>query len=227
MAQNQQFSSQNTGPQVDPAQLQNLLQSMLQQSATIGSSALSTFSQLQELRAARLADAAKAISDNFGKNHPDAAAVQTLADATNGFKAQLDVQATHLKSWPKPRSNEWIVFGTVTDAQDDPQSGLTVRVFDKDRKLDDLLGETSTDENGSFSVVYHERDFKETGENLPDLYVMVSDPTGQLLYSTQDRVRFEAGRSEYFAIRLGKRSGRAQGKTASDDTPTRITRRKK
>ncbi len=226
MAQNQQFSSQNPGPQIDPTQLQNLLQSMMQQSATVGGSALDTFSQLQERRAARLADAAKAISDNFGKKHPDAVALQTLTDTTNEFKSQMDSQATRLKSWPKPRSNEWIVFGTVTDTQDNLVSGLTVRVFDKDRKFDDLLGETNTDENGAFSIVYHERDFKETGENLPDLYVMVSDAAGKLLYSTRDQVRFEAGKSEYFAIQLSKRSAKTQNKTGADDT-TKISRKKK
>ncbi len=227
MAQNQQFSNQNPGPQIDPTQLQNLLQNMMQQSATVGGSALDTFSQLQARRAARLADAAKVISDSFGKKNPDAVVMQTLTDTTNEFKVQMDSQATRLKSWPKPRPNEWIVFGTVTDAQNNPVSNLTVRIFDKDRKLDDLLGETNTDDNGTFSVVYHERDFKETGENLPDLYVMVSDAAGKLLYSTRDQVRFEAGKSEYFAIQLGKRSGRTQGKTSTDSDVTKISRKKK
>ncbi len=227
MEQNQQFSSQNPGPQVDPTQLQNLLQGMIQRSATVGGPAINTFSQLQERRAARLTDVANVISENFGRKHPDAVAAQTLAGSTNEFKTQMESQATRLKSWPRPRSNEWIVFGTVTDTQDDPVSDLTVRVFDKDRKFDDLLGETSTDENGSFSIVYHERDFKETGENLPDLYVMVSDSTGKLLYSTRDQVRFEAGKSEYFMIKLGKRPGRTSAKTGTANDTTRISRKKK
>jgi hypothetical protein len=227
MEQNQQFSSQNPGPQVDPAQLQDLLQSMLHQSAAAGGPALSMFSKLQERRATRLADSIKVISEKFGKKHPDAVAMQTLAGSMAGLKTQIDSQAAHLKSWPKPRPNEWIVFGTVTDAKDEAVGGLTVRVFDKDRKLDDLLGETNTDENGTFSIVYHERDFKETGENLPDLYVMVSDSAGKLVYSTRDRIRFEAGKSEYFAIRLGKRSGKSPGKTGSDDGTTKIGRKKK
>jgi|GEM_PF-2371236 len=227
MAQNQQFSSQNPGPQIDPTQLQNLLQSMMQQSATVGGSALDTFSKLQERRAARLTDAAAVISEQFGKKNPDSVTLQTLADSTSALKTQRDGQATRLKSWPKPRPNEWIVFGTVTDAKGSPVNDLTVRVFDKDRKLDDLLGETNTDENGAFSVTYHERDFKETGENLPDLYVMVSDAAGKLLYSTRDQVRFEAGKSEYFAIQLGKRPTKAQSKTGTDDDVTKISRKKK
>jgi hypothetical protein len=221
MEQNQQFSAQQPGPQ-DPAQLQDALQNILRQPAAAGSPALNTFSMLQERRASRLADAANTISQALGKNQPDGVALQTLARSIDALRTQVANQTVRLANWPKPKPNEWLVFGTVTDPHGQPASGQIVRVFDKDRKLDDLLGETNTDANGDFSVIYHARDFKETGENAPDLYVMVSDTNGKLLYSSRDQVRFEAGKSEYFAIRLDA-SVKAKKNTGQT---TRITRRK-
>jgi hypothetical protein len=89
---------------------------------------------------------------------------------------------------------------------------LTVRVFDRDRKFDDLLGETETDETGDFFTVYHARDFYEKGENTPELYVMVEDAAGNELFSSRENVRPEAGQSEYFVIQLGKVTTNAAAK---------------
>ena len=87
-----------------------------------------------------------------------------------------------------------MVYGQVVDEAGEPLEGLRVQVCDRDRKYDDLLGDTETDEHGDFSVVYHERDFAEVGEELPELYVVVEDQGGNKLYSSRDSVRAEAGR---------------------------------
>jgi hypothetical protein len=208
MEQNSNFTGGSAASQVDPQELETASQSVVKQAAGNGTPVVSAFSQLQARRAERLSAAAKALRDKFGEKDPDAAAVAALAGSAADLKVQLEIQTARAKRWPKPRANEWVVFGTVWDKKGVPAPGLTVRVFDKDRKYDDLLGETETDENGDFAVVYHERDFKETRENLPELYVMVLDVSGKVLYSSQDSVRFGAGRSEYFAIHLG--AGRAQ-----------------
>jgi hypothetical protein len=167
-------------------------------------SAMQVFSQIQQRRTTRLANAAAALAQKLGPDHPDVIAVQGLAQSFDAVRARTESQLARAKRWPRPRPHEWTVFGTVTDADGKAAGGLTVRVFDRDRKLDDLLGETQTDESGDFSVVYHERDFKESKEGSAELYVMVSDARGNLVYSSRDSVRFGAGRSEYFAIRLGK-----------------------
>jgi hypothetical protein len=208
MEQKNQVFSDIPESQVDPAQAQ----SMLEQTAGMGVPALDTFAGLQQRRAARAADVVKVLRKQLGKDHPDVVAVAAMADSMVELKTRFENQTTRLKNWPKPRSNEWLVFGTVVDAQGEPLSGLTVRVLDRDRKYDDLLGETETDEFGDFSVIYHERDFKETGEKLPDLYVEVSDSKGKLLYSSRDNVRYEAGQSEYFTIRLDTKPPKVQRK---------------
>jgi hypothetical protein len=219
MEQKEQFFSGMPGPQVDQEQLNQLLENMMRHTADAGAPALETFTQLQQRRADRMTQTAEALRTKLGKNHPQVVALENAAQSLTELKTRLDTQRARLKKWPKPRANEWTVFGTVTDAQGQPAAGLTVRVFDQDRKYDDLLGETETDENGDFSTIYHERDFAETHENLPDLYVMVSDASGKTLYSSRENVRFEAGKSEYFAIRLGKpsrTSSKKRGSTADE-----------
>lgn len=213
MDQNRQSFGGMPAPEVDAEQLSRDLESVLRNTADFGAPALETFAQLQQRRADRMTEVAKALRKKLGKDHPQVAALENTAKSLTELKTRLDTQRARLKKWPKPRSNEWMVFGTVIDAQGQPATGLVVRVFDRDRKYDDLLGESETDENGDFSAVYHERDFAETRENLPDLYVMVSDTAGKLLYSSRDNIRFEAGRSEYFAIRLGKRTRTTKGAT--------------
>jgi hypothetical protein len=223
MEQNQPFFGGIPGPRIDLTQLQEALQNMLHQAAGAGTPALLMFARLQESRAARLNDAAKTISEMFGKDHPDVAILTNIASSVERLRTQMISQATRMQRWPKPRPKEWLVFGTVIDAQGKPGSGLTVRVFDRDRKYDDLLGETTTDEFGDFSVIYHERDFAEAGEKLPDLYVMVSDSGGKVIYSTRDKIRFEAGKSEYFAIRLDQKT---EAKKSGTQT-TKISRKKR
>lgn len=210
--------------EVDGEKLQDALQNMLKQTAQEGAPALGMFEQLQKRRAARLDVAAKGLGKELGKDHPDVVVIQNTAKTVEQLNSRIKTQSSRVKSWHKVRPHEWVVFGTVVDAENKPASGMTVRVYDRDRKYDDLLGESETDANGDFSIVYHERDFKESGENLPELYVMISDAKGKLIYSSRDAVRFNAGQSEYFAIRLGE-TGRATAakSTATKSTATRPT----
>jgi hypothetical protein len=107
---------------------------------------------------------------------------------------------------------EWMVTGQVVDAAGKPVRGAVVRVYDKDRKLDDLLGETATDKYGDFQLVYHERAFHEPGEGAPELYVQVEDRKGKVLHTTEDAIRAEGGRVEHFVIELGaaRKPGKGQ-----------------
>lgn len=212
-------TKQNAGgiplPPIDPAQLQDNLQSTLSQAAKAGAPTLETFTGLQQRRATRMKDIAGALGAVAGSTNPDVVAIQGQVEAIGALKVQVETQVQRVSRWPKPRPNEWIVFGTVTNADGSPAAGLRVRVFDKDRKYDDLLGDTESDENGDFWATYHERDFKETGENFPDLYVMVTDASGAVVFSSRDNVRFESGRSEYFDIHLGTQKPPASRKKAA------------
>jgi len=166
--------------------------------------ALNVFAQLQQKRAQRIEAAAGSLEKVLGAKHPQVAVLKQNAVSAGEFKIQFNFQAERVEKRPKLRANEWMVYGRVFDAGGKPGDDLTVRVFDRDRKLDDLLGETVTDQNGDFSVVYHARDFYEKGENAPELYVMVENAAGNELFSSRENVRPQAGQSEYFVIQLSK-----------------------
>jgi hypothetical protein len=199
--------------QLSEAEIRKQLDKVAAEAAKTSAPAIATFAKFQEERASRLQRGVKQIKKDLGEGHPDYVATRAAAETAAAMNMQFLSHSARIKNRTVPRSYEWMVFGQVLDASGNPALGLTVRVFDRDRRFDDLLGETETDANGDFSVTYHERDFKEAGEKLPELYVLVSDARGTELYTTRDDVRFRAGRSEYFLIRLGKTARTAKPKS--------------
>jgi hypothetical protein len=154
---------------VDPELLQEAAFNVMKQAAGTGTAALAMAAALQARRAERMNQSVKVLQKTLGDKHPDVAAAQSLAQTAGDLKVMISDQSKRVKSFPKLRPHEWIVFGTVRDQAGKPAEGLVVRVFDLDRKFDDLLGETETDANGDFSAVYHERDFNESNEKIAEL----------------------------------------------------------
>jgi hypothetical protein len=187
-----------------PDDVKTALDTFVDRSSDAAVPIMESFAELQEKRATRLADAEARLKEHLGEDDPRVTALRQSAFAAEGLKRSLRTTAVRDDRLPKLRAQEWMVFGRVVDSGGRPVVGVTVRVFDRDRKYDDLLGETTTDEYGDFAVVYHERDFAEAGEGLPELYVMVEDQRGRLLYSSRDAIRYEAGRAEYFHIVLSE-----------------------
>lgn len=96
------------------------------------------------------------------------------------------------------------VRGSVLEGETGrPLEAMLVRVYDKDVVKDDFLGETRTNAAGSFELAFTEARFKDLFEKRPDLYLHVYDPSGRLLVHTTEReVRLDAGRDEFFEIRI-------------------------
>jgi hypothetical protein len=168
-------------------------------------SVLEIFTHFQQNRAERLGNELKQLKTVLGADHPRVLAAERLAKSSAERRASLDSEFQRIQRLPKLKPNEWSVSGRVLDQAGKPAAGLTVNVLDRDRKYDDLLGEDTTDEQGDFNVIYHERDFKEMGENLPELFVIVKDAAGNELFTSRGNVRYNAGRVEYFLIRLGEK----------------------
>jgi hypothetical protein len=97
---------------------------------------------------------------------------------------------------------EWTVVGTVTDADGAPLAGVTVSLYDRDLFFDDRLGQTTTDAQGRYRLVYHTGDFRDFIEARPDLYVRILDAQGKELHTQPARIRAEAGRTETLDVRV-------------------------
>ncbi len=80
---------------------------------------------------------------------------------------------------------------------------LTVRAMDKDMLLDDLLGTIRTAEDGYFKIHYNKEDFMDLFlDRKPDIYLEILTAEGELIHSTKNFIRYNAGRFEEFNIEI-------------------------
>jgi hypothetical protein len=207
----------------DPAEIVRQLNTFIGDLTDMIRPALKTFAELQERRASWMRERLEKIEGSVGKEHTDYAAVRNALDQSVLLSSHFKTQARRIKKLPQPGAEEWLVYGQVLDAKSEPVEGLHVRLVNWDLKNEALPGGTETDRNGDFALHYHESDFNEMSEHLPELCVMVSDQNGEILYSSRDQIRFESGRSEYFLIQL-----REQAKEKTKRTkPTSNQRKRK
>ena len=84
-----------------------------------------------------------------------------------------------------------------------PLLDLVVRAYDADVISDDFLGETRTDADGRFDLVFTQVAFRDVKETHPDLYLVIHDPNDQrVLHSTRKELRRNAGVEERYAIEI-------------------------
>jgi len=82
-----------------------------------------------------------------------------------------------------------------------PLLDLVVRAFDKDVFLDDFVGESRTDADGRFSIVFTQVEFQDAFETRPDLYLVVFDADAKrVLASTKSAIRWNADNEERYVI---------------------------
>ena len=106
-----------------------------------------------------------------------------------------------------PTDNQTIpyhVSGKVTDRNDMPQDGLIIRVYDRDLRSEEPIGEAITNRDGQYNLNYFPEKFLKAEKKYPDLAVKVYAPEGkQPLYEpTVKEIRFNARRREVMNIRL-------------------------
>ena len=94
------------------------------------------------------------------------------------------------------------MWGQVLDQNNKGINALSVQAYDKDLIYDDLLGTTKTDSNGNFEIYYNDRDFNDLIEKSPDLYLLIKNNKGKILYSSKKKVRFQSKKTEKFSIIL-------------------------
>ena len=107
---------------------------------------------------------------------------------------------------------EFKITGIVREKESkSPIPSLLVRAFDKDLFYTDLLGNAITASDGTFSLGYEGKDFKELFEKRPDIYLniygsaTVRDPGragDNPIYTTQQHTRFNADKREFFVVEI-------------------------
>jgi hypothetical protein len=138
--------------------IKTALDSFFAQVDEANAASLEQFAQLQQRRATRFKAVETRLTDSLGEDDPQVVALREAAAAAESLKQSLETTAIRAKRRPQITAKDWMVFGTVSNSNRDPVSGVSVRVFDRDGLLDGLLGETQTDEYGDFALVYHESD---------------------------------------------------------------------
>lgn len=184
------------------------LEKLLGRASGVRGSITAEFGKVQEKRIARLEKAQARLKEALGADHPRVIALgRAASQAVERKQAFEDTSKREAKREARRRElkpNEWVVFGRVLDAAGAPIPNLCVRAFDEDRwSCDDPLGSDETDEFGDFFIVYGQDKFsKPLKEEKPDLYLKIVDAKGELVYSSRDKIRCNASRSEYFEIQL-------------------------
>jgi hypothetical protein len=98
-------------------------------------------------------------------------------------------------------ADRFTVYGVVRELESGRAlGGLVVRGFDKDLMSDDYLGSASTDAGGRYEIQFSAESFRDLFERRPDLYVRVFSADGRLLLSTEDAVRWDAGKTEQLDV---------------------------
>jgi class 3 adenylate cyclase len=102
-----------------------------------------------------------------------------------------------------PRAGRLRIHGTVLAAATRRAlPGLLVRAYDWDLLRDDVLGESTTDADGNFEVLFL-TEFAGLLERKPDVFLRVFDaPGGRELHSTRDRIRWNVELDEHFALEI-------------------------
>jgi hypothetical protein len=111
------------------------------------------------------------------------------------------------------------IDGSVTTRETGrPVAGALVEALDRDLVFDDRLGAVATDAQGQFVILYAREDFSDLFlEKKPDIYLRVRRPDGRVVFTSEDKVRYAAGRTEHFHILVSEKDF-TQGECAMNYT---------
>jgi hypothetical protein len=87
--------------------------------------------------------------------------------------------AAILSTQPVAAPTPFVVKGQVRETDGTPIAGVAVQAYDQDLRLDTLLGQAQTNQQGAYSISYQPSQFKRPGKTSADLYVKASDPAGK------------------------------------------------
>jgi hypothetical protein len=164
------------------------------------------FAAVQRARVERLGRRHDLLAGRLGSEHPEVLAVQRrqVTSVALGDEVARLARRSRLAGPAKP--HEIRVAGQVLGGDGAPLPGVRVRLYDRDVVDDDLLADVHTDEVGGYAAVFHVRDYHESGEGKPEIYVVLDDARGERLADTRARVPRESGVASMLRIVLRDRT---------------------
>lgn len=115
----------------------------------------------------------------------------------------LEAYTTRKRSAAAVEKDRFVVAGRVTDkATGVGLPNVAVVAYDMDRKYDDRLGSTRTDVLGYFQIDYTFKDFKDSGEGMPETYIEVLGEDEKALYTSPKSFVQKTGKYKYLDIKL-------------------------
>jgi hypothetical protein len=190
-----------------PEEIARQLAGMIDLLESAQNPALEELASIQEKRLKRLVQVEKRLAPSLDEDDPRLGDLRRSMLHTEGLRRDLSAQGERTGKVPRPKPNEWSVYGQVQDHTGKAVASVRVRLFDKEHKYDDVLGFTTTDKSGEFSFTFHERVLTRAGEKPPELFLRVEDRRGQEIFSTKESIAFGSGKASYVLVELprGKR----------------------
>jgi hypothetical protein len=138
---------------------------------------------------------------------------ETTQDAVVDYQKSLNLvpngifegKAAWLMDDDREHPNKFIVLGQVFKADGTPFKDLTVQVFDKDLRSDELIKTDTTKQNGEYMVMYKATDFAAAEKGRADLFIKVLDSTGKILATSA--TIFNAKKFEVVNFTIGEARG--------------------
>jgi hypothetical protein len=188
-----------------PEEIARQLAGMIDLLESAQTPALEELASIQEKRLKRLEQVEKRLAPSLDEDDPRLSDLRRSMLRTEGLRRDLKNQASMTAKLPRPKPNEWVVYGQIQDHTGKAAARVRVRLFDKEHKYDDVLGHTTTDESGEFSFTFHERVLTRAGEKPPELFLRVEDRRGQEIFSTKESISYDVGKASYVLVELPRR----------------------
>ena len=113
------------------------------------------------------------------------------------------------------KKDEYLVTGHLLHPKTGkPAPGMVVEVADRDIRKHDRLGVDTTDSKGRFEIVFTEKDFRESGEGLPEIVILAGVDRLTAEPVTKDVIKLKPGTREVLEIKLPDKMESAVNKIA-------------
>ena len=130
----------------------------------------------------------------------------------------FDSKAAWVLDDEKEHPKKFIVLGQVLKANGTPMNNVTVKVFDKDLRTEQLMKTDITKQAGEYLVFYHADDFAANEKDRADVFVQVVDASGTVLATS--KTIFNASKVEWVNFTIGESRGLSEfEKIVNEITP--------